>query len=355
MNILRRFALFVLLGVAGTSALRAQQTFNTTIYFDYTFNLANNGYMTGTDAAKALDNKFNFRRAYFTYENKISDSLRFRFRYDADNTGNLTSLSGSKDDKLRPFIKHLYLQWNPNFLYSTINIGMIETLSFKMAEDRWGYRSVAKTFLDIYKDITGVDIRQSSADIGASWKGTLAKELRFGVGVFNGEGYSHPESNKYKKVAGYLQFVPTAGLSLNGYLDYEPQVPTAALSAPKAVTYKIEAFFEMVPGLTLVGEWFTYNNDKYLNADASHYNVGGYSVFGSYKVVRDKFSLFARFDHYEPNSTMSSKNTDLVILGADWNAWGSNCRLQPNVWLYNYADSNKKSDAVFALTFFMSF
>ena len=35
---------------------------------------------------------------------------------------------------------------------------MIETLTFKPAEERWGYRSVAKTLLDGYKDVTKKDI-----------------------------------------------------------------------------------------------------------------------------------------------------------------------------------------------------
>ena len=120
-----------------------------------------------TDAAKALTNKFAFRRAYFTYENKISDYLKFRFRYDADNTANLTSVdfakqTTKKDDKLRPFVKHIYLEWSHDFLQSKVNIGMIETLSFKLAEDRWGYRSVAKTLVDGYKDITGVEVDATS-------------------------------------------------------------------------------------------------------------------------------------------------------------------------------------------------
>ena len=138
--------------------------------------MTNNGAITGTDAAKALDNKFNFRRAYFTYENKISDYLKFRFRIDADNTANITSVdftkaTTKKDDKLRPFVKHIYLEWSPDWLQSKFNIGMIETLSFKLAEDRWGYRSVAKTLVDGYKDITGVDILQSSADQGRKLEG----------------------------------------------------------------------------------------------------------------------------------------------------------------------------------------
>ena len=175
-------AVIALVAAMASTGLLAQtttpppQTFSTTIYFDWTANLTNDGSMTGTDAAKALNNKFAFRRAYFTYENKISDYLKFRFRYDADNTANITSVdfaksTTKKDDKLRPFVKHIYLEWSQDWLQSKFNIGMIETLSFKLAEDRWGLRSVAKTLLDGYKDITGVEIDQTSADLGRDLEG----------------------------------------------------------------------------------------------------------------------------------------------------------------------------------------
>jgi hypothetical protein len=368
MRTILKAAVIALVAAMASTGLLAQtttpppQTFTTTIYFDYTRNVSNDGYLTGTDAAKALDNKFAFRRAYFTYQNKISDYLTFRFRLDADNTGNLTSTSGSKDDKLRPFMKHLYLEWSQEWLQSKINIGMIETLSFKPAEDRWGFRSVAKTLVDGYKDITGVDIRQSSADIGLTWKGTLARPLRFGLGVFNGEGYSHPELNKFKKFEGYLQIVPASGLNIFAYTDYEKQVTTDG-SKRNAKTYKIDGYFDMVKNLNITAEWFTFNNDKNFdlvtNADGtkseSHYNVSGWSVFGTYKIVPDKIGVFARYDSYQPKSTLSSKDMSLVILGLDWFAWGSYTRIQPNIWIYNYKDSTKKTDIVASLTFFMSF
>jgi hypothetical protein len=362
---LRKAALLVALTVTASLGLWAQattppsQTFGTTIYLDYSFNLTNNGYLTGTDAAKALDNKFAFRRAYFTYENKISDYLKFRFRLDADNTANITSVdfgksSTKKDDKLRPFMKHLYLEWSQDWLQSKFNIGMIETLSFKLAEDRWGMRSVAKTLLDGYKDITGVDIHQSSADIGVTWKGTLAKELRFALGVHNGPGYSHAETDKYKKFSGYLQFIPTAGFNVIGYIDYEKQ-PVTGGTPKDAWTYKVDGYFDMVDNLNISAEWFIYKNDTYINADKSHDNVSGYSVFGTYKITPEKFALFARFDHYQPNSTDSNKDMNLVILGFDWYAWGNFARLQPNVWFYSYKDSAKKGDFVANVTFFLSF
>src|SRR4030043_1801076 len=104
---------FVLLTLRSTSNVSAQQTFNTTIYFDYTNYLSKGGPVTSA----AKNNFFAFRRAYFTYENKINDNLKFRFRYDADSTANLTSVdltkgSTKKDDNLRPFIKHLSLEYS---------------------------------------------------------------------------------------------------------------------------------------------------------------------------------------------------------------------------------------------------
>lgn len=330
------------------------QTFGTTIYFDYSFNMTNDGYLTGTDAAKALNNKFLFRRAYFTYENKISDYLKFRFRYDADNTANIASVdfvkaSTKKDDKLRPFIKHVYIEWSQDFLQSKFNIGLIETLAFKPSEDRWGYRSVAKTIVDGYKDITGVEIDATSADLGITWKGTVSKEIRFALGVHNGSHYSHAETDKYKKVSGYLQIVPVSGLSVVGYMDYENQN-----DADSAVTAKVDAFFDMIKNLNVSLEWFTYDNQTYKTA-AKRYKVGGWSAFATYKLRPEKLGLFARYDAYQPTSLDGNKDMSLIILGLDWFAWGAYGRLQPNIWIWNYKDSSRKQDVVFNMTFFLSF
>ncbi|MHB8055159.1 MAG: hypothetical protein ACYDH3_07935 [Candidatus Aminicenantales bacterium] len=356
MNLLKKLSLIILTVMAigitafAQTATPPPQTFGTTIYFDYTTFVTTDGYLT----SNALTNKFHFRRAYFTYENKINDSLKFRFRFDADNTANLTSVDFVKqktkmDDKLRPFVKHIYLEWSPDFLSSKINVGMIETLAFKLAEDRWGYRSVAKTILDGYKDITGVDVKATSADLGVSWKGTLLRQLRFGLAVHNGSAYSHAETDKYKKFSGYLQFVPTAGLSLVGYVDYEKQT-----DSQKAMTTKVDVLFDMVQNLNVSFEWFSYDNDTFVNADNTGYKASGWSVFGTYKLNPDKLALFARYDRYEPNTTVANNEIGLIIAGFDWTPFHSSWKLQPNVWIYDYADG-RKGDAVFNLTFFLSF
>jgi hypothetical protein len=368
----KKVASIALLVILASSGLLAQstapspQTFSTTIYFDYSFWTTNNGYLTNTDPkvnANPLTNKFVFRRAYFTYENKISTDLKFRFRFDADNTGNLTSTSGSKDDKLRPFMKHLYLDWAGLLPNSSLKIGMTETMAFKIAEDRWGYRSVAKTLVDGYNDITGSGVRVSSADIGVNLTGAISKELRYGAMVMNGEGYSHPELNKYKKFGGYLQVVPVPGFNIWGYAEYEK-----LSDKPEAANmYKVDVYFDMVPGLNITGEWFTYNNDQKYNKvqqdDGTgnmitvnkHFNIGGYSIFGTYKIIPDTLHIFARYDGYQPDSTNGAKDLSLIIAGADWTPIHSSWKIQPNVWFYNYKDSAKKSDIVVNLTFFLSF
>lgn len=342
---------FALVALMGAQGLFAQQSFKTTIYFDYTTYLSNAGPVTSS----AKDNFFKFRRAYFNYENKINDKLKFRFRYDADNTANITSVDFGKastktDDKFRPFIKHLFLDYSGLLPNSSLKIGMTETLTFGAAEARWGYRSVAKTLMDGYKDITGVSIDASSADLGVSLTGRMAKFARYGVMFTNGAGYSHAESDKYKKIAGHLHLLPVAGISVVGYLDYEKQDKDNS-----AMTYKVDGFIEMVRNLVLGAEYFVYKNDKNMTVDETNYDVSGLSIFGRYIFKPDVFSLFARYDHYEPNNKVGDNEMNLVIAGLDWAPVHKSMKVQPNIWIRSYADSDKKNDLIFNLTFFLSF
>ncbi|MGB7294966.1 MAG: hypothetical protein WBC70_05195 [Candidatus Aminicenantales bacterium] len=349
-NIAVRNLLIFCMVLLSAGMVSAQQTFNTTIYLDYTSYLSNDGPVTSA----AKDNFFAFRRAYFTYENKINDNLKFRFRYDADNTANITSVdfakvSTKKDDKLRPYVKHIYLDYAGLLPNSSLKIGMTPTLTFESAEARWGYRSVAKTLLDGYKDITGVDIDASSADLGASLTGSLAKYLRYGFMFYNGAGYSHPESDKYKKLAGNIHLIPVAGLSVVGYLDYEKQDKDNS-----AMTYKVDGYIEMIKNLVIGAEYFVYRNDRNMTADEARYDVSGLSLFGRY-AVKENVSFFARFDKYEPNSKVKDDEMSLVIAGLDWAPVHKSMKLQPNIWIRSYSNSEKKNDIILNFTFFLSF
>jgi len=335
----------------------SQQTFGTTIYFDYVYFLSDEGPKTTVSAPGYRNNFFQFRRAYFTYENRIGDRLRFRFRYDADNTANVTSVdfnkrTTSKDEKLRPYMKHLYVEVS-DFLIknSRLRVGMADTLTFKPAEDKWGYRSVAKTIVDGYKDVTGEDIDATSADIGLWYGGSFNKYARWAFMVTNGSHYTKVENDKYKKLMGQLHLIPVAGLSLVGYIDYEKQTDTAS-----AYTYKLDIYFEMIRQLTIGSEYFVYANDLKKDAVTGRkYDVSGFSLYGQYQIQRDVLALFARYDFYEPNNRRADDRVNLVIAGVDWAPLGPSMRLQPNIWFYSYEDKNKKDDLILQFTFFLSF
>jgi hypothetical protein len=381
MTKLTRLALAAAMVFLGSAALTAQtatpptQTFNTTIYFDWTTYLTNDpaAPLSGTDAAKLLSNQFRFRRAYFTYENKINDFLKFRFRLDADNQNNVTSAdfkagTVKQDKKMRPFVKHLYLDWAGLLPDSSLKVGMVDTLPFKLAEDRWGYRSVAKTIADNYKDVTGVDIRCSSADLGFNFQVPVNEYLRLATMVVNGDGYSNPAGSKFKKIGGQVQLIPVAGLNFVGYYETEDRPATSAMIAAGSKSYdsagaakmmKGDVFFDMVQNLNISFEWFTYDNPTFSYKNTLglpvHYKNGGWSVFGTYKIIVDKLNAFARYDAYRPDSTQNIKDIGLAIVGLDWSPVHSSFKLQPNVWFYSYKDTAKKSDIVANLTFFMSF
>jgi len=335
----------------------SQQTFDTTIYFDYVYFLSDEGPKTTVSSPGYRNNFFQFRRAYFTYENRIGDRLRFRFRYDADNTANVTSVdfnkrTTSKDEKLRPYMKHLYVEV-ADFLIknSRLRVDMADTLTFKPAEDKWGYRSVAKTIVDGYKDVTGEDIDATSADIGLWYGGSFNKYARWAFMVTNGSHYTKVENDKYKKLMGQLHLIPVAGLSLVGYIDYEKQTDTAS-----AYTYKLDIYFEMIRQLTIGSEYFVYANDLKKDAVTGRkYDVSGFSLYGQYQIQRDVLALFARYDFYEPNNRRADDRVNLVIAGVDWAPLGPSMRLQPNIWFYSYEDKNKKDDLIFQFTFFLSF
>ncbi|HEK86590.1 MAG: hypothetical protein ACPLZD_05850 [Candidatus Saccharicenans sp.] len=345
------FSVLMIMGLLWISASQsfAQQKLSTTIYLDYTYYLSNQGPITNPQGDPNFKNNFfTFRRAYFRYDNKINDRLSFRLTFDGDYV-KAVDAAGKKDDKFRPFLKHLYFQLTDIIPSSDLKVGLTDTITFKMAEDRWGYRSVAKEIMDNYKDVTGKDIDAYSADLGVSLTGKIIRQLRYGVMLTNGAGYSHPEGDKYKKLMSQIQLIPVAGISIVGYADYEKQTATA-----KALTYKGDLYLEAIKNLTLGAEYFIYRNDLNVLND-QRYNRAGYSIFGRYVLLPDKLNVFARFDRYDPNNKISQDEINLTIAGLDWALIHSSLRLQPNIWFYHYNDPAKNNDLVFNMTFFMAF
>ncbi len=275
-------------------------------------------------------NAFQFRRAYFTLEHKISDTFKFRFRTDADR---------KVDDKSRVFMKHVYLEWTNLIPESKLYIGLSATPTKELSEGLWGYRGVEKTIMDAYKDQTGQSIDFSSADMGLALKGKIIKQLQYYVMFSNGAGYSHPERDKYKKFAAQLQLLPVEGLTIAFLIDTEKQDTDAT-----NYTYKGDLIFKKGK-IGLGSEIFQYTDNK---------NVlkrGGFSVFGNY-LITDNMKIFARYDLYDPFIGVEGIVDDeinYIIVGLDYFPHKL-VHVMPNIRFKSYAD-DRNTDVIALLTF----
>jgi len=131
---------------------------------------------------------FWFRRIYFTYDNKLSDTMKMRLRFEMNSPGDFTTSS-----TLDAFVKDAYLSFSFGGGASLV-AGIQSPPSFALEEDIWGWRPLEKTPLDLYK-------WTSSRDFGVAIKGgkTLAYHFMFGQGSSN-----KSETNDGKKFFGSL-------------------------------------------------------------------------------------------------------------------------------------------------------
>lgn len=87
---------------------------------------------------------FWFRRIYFTYEYTLDNHWSSRFRLEMSNEGDFESNSD-----MVPIVKDAWLKYK--FANQSIYLGMSATPTFALIEDTWGYRSVEKVSVDLYK------------------------------------------------------------------------------------------------------------------------------------------------------------------------------------------------------------
>jgi hypothetical protein len=185
---------------------QAQGSFKGLMFGDYYYAAANN-----VDDYEGRHGLW-FRRIYFTFNSNLADNIKMRLRFEMDSPGDFTS-----KNKMAPVVKDAYLSYS--FGSHAIKGGVISPPTFgKTIEDFWGYRSMEKTPLDLFK------IR-SSRDHGLALEGdldaggTVNYTLMYGNGSSNGG-----EINSGKLLYGALTFEPMEGLVLEAYGDYETEV-----------------------------------------------------------------------------------------------------------------------------------
>jgi hypothetical protein len=242
-------------------------------------------------------NGFQFRRIYFTYDYKISETFDSRFRLEADQSAN------TSNGKIGVALKDAYLKWKNIFDGSDIIVGLQPPPAFEISESIWGYRSLEKTILDL-RGIVG------SRDLGISLKGTIdnSGNLNYCFMIGNNSGNS-PEIDKYKRFYGHIYFKPLMNFYITVYGDFKVRpslkVNSVTLNNNDITSALFVGYGEKDKFSVGLESILQMRENGFVEQTASSLiyhtrNALGISAFGSYN-FSSMTGAVLRFDHFDPN------------------------------------------------------
>lgn len=303
-------------------------------------------YAANHDASFEKQNGLWFRRIYLGYDRELTPSWAMRLRLEANSPGfNQTS------DKLLPFFKDAYLKWTRG--RHNVFIGLSPSPTWELIESTWGYRSVEKTPLDLYK-------WGGSRDLGLGLKGSFDEKKKLSYHAFFGTGTdTKSETDKDKKLYLALQAKPANGWTFEVYGDWENRKDDKDVST-------LQVFGSCEQKKYRAGAQYAHQT-RQQGTDKTDLTLDVFSVFAAGRLA-DKAWLLGRFDRMaDPNPDGpkiayipfdATAKYNFFILGLDLMPTGS-VHLIPNLKLATYdtpaTGSKPDSDVIASLTFFFTF
>jgi hypothetical protein len=192
------------------------------LFADYTY--TREPAVRDADGNVVHPSSFNVSRAYINLTGNLNHWIAFRVTPDiARETGSGSSLSGSQDYRL----KFAWAQFNlDDWLTkgSFVRAGLIDTPFIAWEESIYHYRFQGPLMVDREGLMT-------SADYGVAFHYNFPRDYGdVHAGVYNGEGYAHPEANNQKAVEIRASIRPlprsgaARGLRLTGFLQRDRYV-----------------------------------------------------------------------------------------------------------------------------------
>jgi len=326
--------------------------FSGVIFGDYFYNAKqNNG------ANKDL-NGFQFRRIDITTDYNIDETFSSRFRLETDQTTNSNTPGG----KLGVMVKDAWLKWGNIFSGSDLIIGLSPTPILDVVDRAWGHRYLEKSILDFNGIV-------SSRDIGVDLKGkfddggTVKYWLKIGNNSSNG-----PETDKYKRFYGLLEFDPSANLLITAYGDFASaakkhdavtgaSVDNSAFTGSFLVNYRQKGSFSIGVEGFIKSQQGNYQTSA--TSALSTQSGNGISVW-AYANLNSKVQFVARYDGFDPNTdgTSTADAKTFILAGVQFNV-SKNIDITPNIEITHYqakpTNGGDSEDVVPRVTFFWEF
>jgi len=296
------------------------------MFGDYFYNLSRDE--NSSDISNAAEkgekefNGFQFRRIYFGYDYSINKKFSTRFRVEANQTENTSG------GKIGLFVKDAYIKWENIISGSDLVVGFSPTPTWNVSESYWGYRSLAKTIMDLRKI-------GSSRDFGISAKGKLSKDgsIKYWLMAANGEG-NKPEDDKHKSVYGHVAIQPVKDFTITLYGDFRSKEDIIGPNSGEKLgnnimTTAVFAGYKKAGKFSFGLEGFYQLQQNELNTQAGldEKTSIGISVFGSAD-ISEKISFVGRYDYFDPVS-----NSDFEGDVRNYFLAAINYKADPKVWV----------------------
>lgn len=256
-------------------------------------------------------NSFDVTRAYLNINAQMSDRVRFRFTPDVRRVTD-GSLAGS----LTVRVKYAFLQLDNVGPRSWIRFGLAQTpwLDFEESVNR--YRVQGTMFSEREALIPG------SADFGAGYFASLPGNYgEFHAGVYNGEGFTQADPNKYKSVQGRLTVRPLPGTSLANYFRISGFYSLGWYAADRPRNVGIVMGHYEHPHLVATVERVDATESP-LSLPPGDIQRSGWSAFIEPRQGPLGWAGIVRVDSFDPdNNVVDNTHTRVIAGGAYWLAW----------------------------------
>lgn len=268
-------------------------------------------YLQYDDELKNRDNfnVFDVTRLYLNVNGQLSRNVRFRFTPDVRR-----STDGSLAGTLVMRVKYAFVEFdNVKAARSWVRFGAHQTpwLDFEESIDR--YRVQGTMFAEREALIPG------SSDFGVGYFTPLGKYIDIQTGIYNGEGYSQTDANKYKSVQGRVTVRPFAGTGIaNGFrLSGFYNAGWYAADRPRRLGIVMGTFEHSHLVATLQYLAATENPNAVRDIDRR-----GSSGFVELRQGLAGWAALARIDLFDPDRVIAGNSQRRVIAGAAyWVVW----------------------------------
>ncbi len=378
----------------------------------------NNYYQTPSNR-----NAFQFRRLYLGYDYEINQKFKAEVLLASEPNENTALATGTSisngdnlvDNRMSFYIKNFNLRVREVWSGTDFVVGEMSTPGFalneagtnapvSLSEATWGYRSIERTITDFHKN--------NSYDVGVALQGTFDPATKnFGYVAMIGDNTTSTLTTVYNSGAGLSATNPNPNtgffkifygdlwgkfldkkLYVDFYADYAKTasntavattvIPSGSLGTQEHNMFKVFVSYNTSPlsvGVEAYTQKFAYGVTNKTTLTAENATAQGISIWAKGAIVKDKWSWFARYDGYNPDTKINaadaySVNTNygsydptvkqtFVTGGLDFTP-AKNIHFMPNVWFVQYKNNLNATTAgyqpdnhtlVYRMTFFYTF